>query len=106
MSTLSRILLIVVLGLMLAGGGLIAWYYVQQPQSGAIVSSDTRSSGSALIGGPFTLTAQTRQRRTDADLKGPYALATFGHTYCQDILPPSLPPSTPGDPKREVEGKR
>src|SRR3546814_10632514 len=67
MSTLSRILLIVVLGLMLAGGGLIAWYYVQQPQSGAIVSSETRSSGSALIGGPFTLTDQTGQRRSRSE---------------------------------------
>src|SRR3546814_11510644 len=92
MSTLSRILLIVVLGLMLAGGGLIAWYYVQQPQSGAIVSSETRSSGSALIGGPFTLTDQTGQRRSEADLKGHYALVYFGYTYCPDICPTSPTP--------------
>src|SRR3546814_9868520 len=84
MSTLSRILLIVVLGLMLAGGGLIAWYYVQQPQSGAIVSSETRSSGSALIGGPFTLTDQTGQRRSDADIKGQYALVYLGYTYSSE----------------------
>src|SRR3546814_52698 len=96
MSTLSRILLIVVLGLMLAGGGLIAWNYVQQPQSGAIVSSETRSSGSALIGGPFTLTDQTGQRRSEADLKGHYALVYFGYTYCPDICPTSLSTMTQG----------
>src|SRR3546814_11920454 len=96
MSTLSRILLIVVLGLMLAGGGLIAWNYVQQPQSGAIVSSETRSSGSALIGGPFTLTDQTGQRRSEADLKGHYALVYFGYPYCPDICPTSLSNLTQG----------
>src|SRR3546814_10316725 len=82
---LSRILLIVVLGLMLAGGGLIAWYYVQQPQSGAIVSSETRSSGSALIGGPFTLTDQTGQRRSEADLKGPIGRASCRERVCQYV---------------------
>src|SRR3546814_3668810 len=96
MSTLSRILLIVVLGLMLAGGGLIAWYYVQQPQSGAIVSSETRSSGSALIGGPFTLTDQTGQRRSEPDLKGHYALVYFRYTSCPDICPTSLSTMTQG----------
>lgn len=90
MSTFTRILLIVVLGLMLAGGGLLAWSLVQPPQPGGIVSSKTSSSGSALIGGPFTLTDQTGERRSEADLEGRYALVYFGYTYCPDICPTSL----------------
>ena len=90
MSTPTRILLIVVLGLALAGGGLFAWSLVQAPQPSGIVSSETRSSGSALIGGPFTLTDQAGKQRSEADLKGHYALVYFGYTYCPDICPTSL----------------
>lgn len=96
MSTATRILLIVVLGLALAGGGLLAWYIVQPPQSGAIVSGETRSSGAALIGGPFVLTDQTGQQRSEADLEGHYALIYFGYTYCPDICPTSLSTMTQG----------
>jgi len=95
MSTPTRILLIVVLGLVLAGGGLAAWYFVR-PQPGGIVSSETHTSGSALIGGPFSLTDQSGQRRSEADLKGRYALVYFGYTYCPDICPTSLSTMTQG----------
>lgn len=95
MSTATRILLIVVLGLVLTGGGLLAWYYVQ-PQPGGIVSSETRTSGAALIGGPFVLTDQTGRQRTEADLQGHYALVYFGYTYCPDICPTSLSTMTQG----------
>lgn len=90
MSTPTRILLIVVLGLALAAGGYAAWYAVQPAQPGGIVSSETRSSGSALIGGPFTLTDQTGARRSEADLTSHYALVYFGYTYCPDVCPTSL----------------
>ena len=96
MSTPTRILLIVVLGLVLAGGGLAAWYFVQPSQPGGIVSSQTRTSGSALIGGPFTLTDQSGARRSEADLKGRYALIYFGYTYCPDICPTALSTMTQG----------
>lgn len=89
MSTPTRILLIAVLGLVLAGGGLLAWYFVQ-PQPAGVVSGESRSSGRALIGGPFTLTDQTGARRSEADLEGRYALVYFGYTYCPDICPTSL----------------
>jgi cytochrome oxidase Cu insertion factor (SCO1/SenC/PrrC family) len=90
MSTPTRILLIVALGLVLAAGGFAAWYLVQPARTGAIVSGETRSSGSALIGGPFTLTDQTGARRSEADLRGRYALVYFGYTYCPDVCPTSL----------------
>jgi protein SCO1/2 len=95
MSTPTRILLIVVLGLVLAGGGLAAWYFVQ-PQPGGIVSGETRTTGRALIGGPFTLIDQTGARRSEADLEGHYALVYFGYTYCPDICPTSLSTMTQG----------
>jgi protein SCO1/2 len=87
MSTPIRILLIAVLGLLLATGGFVGWQLVQ---SGGIVSGETRSSGRALIGGPFTLTDQTGARRSEADLQGHYALVYFGYTYCPDVCPTSL----------------
>jgi cytochrome oxidase Cu insertion factor (SCO1/SenC/PrrC family) len=96
MSTPTRILLVVVLGLLLAGGGVLAWYFVQPPRSGGIVSSETSTTGSALIGGPFTLTDQSGQRRSETDLEGRYALVYFGYTYCPDICPTSLSTMTQG----------
>jgi cytochrome oxidase Cu insertion factor (SCO1/SenC/PrrC family) len=96
MLTPLRILLIVVLGLVLAGGGLVAWYVVQPPTPGGIVSGETRTTGRALIGGPFTLTDQAGARRSQADLEGHYALVYFGYTYCPDICPTSLSTMTQG----------
>src|SRR3546814_2024582 len=84
MSTPTRILLIVVLGLVLAGGGLAAWYLVQ-PQPSGIVSSETSTTGSALIGGPFTLTDQTGVRRSEADLEGRYALVYRSEEHTSEL---------------------
>ncbi len=47
-------------------------------------------SGSALIGGPFTLVDQDGQTRTEADFLGSYALVYFGYTYCPDACPTAL----------------
>lgn len=93
MSTKIRILLIVLLGLVLAGGGFALWRSVL-PEN--IVSRQGGGSGSALIGGPFTLTDQTGAPRSEADLKGHYSLIYFGYTYCPDICPTSLSAITQG----------
>src|SRR3546814_13813167 len=95
MATPTRVLLCVGLGLVLAGGGLAAWYLGQTQPSG-IVSSDTSTTGSALIGGPFTLTDQAGVRRSEADLEGRYALVYFGYTYCPDVCPTALSTMTQG----------
>jgi protein SCO1/2 len=87
MSTLSRILLILGLGAALAVAGVVAWYAAQPAR---ILSGETSSSGSPLIGGPFTLTDQTGARRSEADFMGRYALVYFGYTYCPDVCPTSL----------------
>ncbi|WP_339737507.1 SCO family protein [uncultured Maricaulis sp.] len=50
----------------------------------------TRTSGEALIGGPFTLIDQTGQTVTEADFHGRAMLIYFGYTYCPDVCPFSL----------------
>lgn len=47
-------------------------------------------SGEALIGGPFALTDQNGQRRTEADFRGRYMLIFFGFTNCPDVCPTTL----------------
>jgi protein SCO1/2 len=50
----------------------------------------TRTSGEALIGGPFTLVDQSGQTVTEADFHGRAMLIYFGYTYCPDVCPFSL----------------
>jgi protein SCO1/2 len=42
------------------------------------------------IGGPFALTDQSGQLRTDADFRGKLMLIYFGFTYCPDVCPTDL----------------
>ena len=49
-----------------------------------------RSSGQALVGGPFTLTDQDGRRVTPADYRGKYLLIYFGYTFCPDVCPAEL----------------
>jgi len=52
--------------------------------------SHVRSTGKALIGGAFNLTAHTGKRMTDKDFRGKYMLVYFGYTFCPDICPAEL----------------
>jgi cytochrome oxidase Cu insertion factor (SCO1/SenC/PrrC family) len=47
-------------------------------------------SGTALVGGPFTLTDQNGKRVTDQDFRGKYMLIFFGFTFCPDVCPSEL----------------
>jgi protein SCO1 len=49
-----------------------------------------RSFGEALIGGPFTLSDQDGERRSDAEFRGRLMLVDFGFTNCPDICPLGL----------------
>jgi cytochrome oxidase Cu insertion factor (SCO1/SenC/PrrC family) len=60
-----------------------AYYIANQPR-GQI------SIGTALVGGPFSLTDQTGRKVTDKDFRGHYMLVFFGYTYCPDICPTEL----------------
>ena len=61
-----------------------AAYYVANQPRGPI------SIGTALVGGPFTLTDHTGRKVTDKDFRGHYMLVFFGYTYCPDICPTEL----------------
>jgi cytochrome oxidase Cu insertion factor (SCO1/SenC/PrrC family) len=60
-----------------------AYYIASQPRSPI-------SIGTALVGGPFTLTDHTGRKVTDKDFRGHYMLVFFGYTYCPDICPTEL----------------
>jgi len=46
--------------------------------------------GVALVGGPFHLTDQNGQVRTDADFRGQFLLVFFGYSHCPDTCPTTL----------------
>ena len=96
MSSKLRLLLIVSLGLLLVAAGVGTWYSLQPTGPAQIISSETRSSGTALIGGPFTLTDHQGVRRSESDFQGRYMLIFFGYTYCPDICPTTLTTVTQG----------
>ncbi|MDE2183179.1 MAG: SCO family protein [Alphaproteobacteria bacterium] len=52
--------------------------------------SGVQTSGVAEIGGPFRLTDQNGQVRTDQDFRGRFMLVYFGYTSCPDICPTTL----------------
>lgn len=52
--------------------------------------NDTVVTGSAAIGGPFTLQTHTGEAATEQILLGHYSLVYFGFTYCPDICPMTL----------------
>jgi protein SCO1/2 len=60
-----------------------AYYIANQPR-GPI------SIGTALVGGPFSLTDHTGRKVTDKDFLGKYMLVFFGYTYCPDLCPTEL----------------
>ncbi|MEO3427693.1 SCO family protein [Pelagibius sp. CAU 1746] len=93
MSIKTRLVLIAVLGLVLAGAGFTLWSTLQRS---GIVSQQGEPAGRALIGGAFTLTDQNGERRSEADLVGTYSLIYFGYTYCPDVCPTSLSAMTQG----------
>jgi cytochrome oxidase Cu insertion factor (SCO1/SenC/PrrC family) len=48
------------------------------------------SENAVLIGGPFRLSDQDGQVRTDADFRGQFLLVFFGYTNCPDTCPTTL----------------
>lgn len=66
-------------------GGLIYWLSTSNP-----VDDRPSGSGTALVGGPFTLTDHNGRQVSDADFRGRYMLVFFGYTYCPDVCPIEL----------------
>jgi cytochrome oxidase Cu insertion factor (SCO1/SenC/PrrC family) len=49
-----------------------------------------QTTGAASVGGPFALTDQNGQTRTDRDFRGRLMLVYFGYTNCPDVCPTTL----------------
>lgn len=54
-----------------------------------IIMTPSRT-GTALIGGPFTLLTGDGKTITDADMRGRPFLVYFGYTHCPDVCPATL----------------
>lgn len=54
------------------------------------IDAPTGSHGTALVGGPFSLTDQDGRTVTAGSLKGEPFLVFFGYTHCPDVCPTTL----------------
>lgn len=61
----------------------------EQPPSAAQMMDDLMY-GRGPVGGPFTLTDQNGQTRSDGEFHGKLMVVYFGYTYCPDICPADL----------------
>jgi protein SCO1/2 len=68
-------------GLMLNGCG---------PTGGSGGAAEVKSSGEALIGGPFQLVDQNGKPTDQNILKGKWSAVFFGYTYCPDVCPTTM----------------
>ena len=82
---LIRLAVGTLIGLLVAAG--IVWWQVSQLPGGTRGGTQT---GTALIGGPFSLTDHTGRPVTQADYQGRYMLVYFGFTFCPDVCPTEL----------------
>jgi len=55
-----------------------------------MMGTETQSSGTASIGGPFELVNQNGETVTQADFDGKYMMIYFGYTFCPDVCPTEL----------------
>lgn len=92
MSRTTKIVLTVWALALLAAGAWIARDSLREPQ--AVATSEPRGvfsvDGGVQIGGPFELTDQNGERRTERDYRGRLMLVYFGFTYCPDVCPTAL----------------
>ena len=79
-------------GLAIAVVAVVAFVSLQPMfmSGGGGTSGQVTSTGTALVGGPFTLTDHTGKEVTEKDFRGKYTLIYFGYTYCPDVCPGEL----------------
>ncbi len=81
----SRLIFIALALTVAAGLGGLVFLSGQKPQVQPVVST-----GTAQVGGAFTLTDQNGQTRNEALLKDKWTLVFFGFTGCPDVCPTNL----------------
>jgi cytochrome oxidase Cu insertion factor (SCO1/SenC/PrrC family) len=70
--------------------GTLGWFLYKVPTMQSTSSQPVKTTGTANIGGPFTLVDHFNKTVTDADFRGRYMLIFFGYTYCPDVCPTTL----------------
>ena len=80
----SRPKLIAAAIMIIAAFAVAALALTQWPSKGPI------GSGTALIGGPFTMINQKSETVTEKDFLGRYTIYFFGYTFCPDVCPTEL----------------
>src|SRR4051812_37075224 len=82
----NRQMLIPYLLLVAALAGVLLWHQNKQDAGlGRVVST-----GTALVGGDFTLTDQAGRKVASTEFRGRYMLIYFGFTMCPDVCPTTL----------------
>jgi protein SCO1/2 len=82
----TRLIVFVIAGFLIGALAGAAVLILTTRQGGQPVES----SGTALIGGPFSLVGADGKPVTDRDFRGRYMMVFFGFTHCPDICPAEL----------------
>ena len=69
---------------------LVAGYFIWHAGDDLPALDRNVETGSAAIGGPFTLIDQNGVKRSSADFRGKFMLVYFGYSYCPDVCPTTL----------------
>ena len=80
-----KVLIAIVLTLAAAGALGAAWVSLVEAPAPKVATS-----GTAAIGGPFTLVSTNDGNVTDQTYRGKWLLIFFGYTFCPDLCPTTL----------------